>query len=382
MEETPASLLHRAKELYEEDCFEEAEELLREAAPRYPDDPGIQTFHAYLLYRAGMLTEAAEAYRRLAGEFPDEESHLSNLGLIYLKQKKFVEAREAFESLLRLRPSDVKVLRNLAFCHRRLGNEDRALEYFKRAEKDEALDETEGDDARSVSSHDRDHRGASPPETAPLDAWIAEAALPLRGRGGEVFHSGPGNAVCSIDEKVFLKRRHLFSYRGVIVFSSASREAKMAAGKFGDRESELIRVEGTGEIGLSARGGKLQFFHLGDGNVFRVNFACLVSHGPEIEISYDFRALVRGIFLEACLSGTGGFVIAAAGDPVVLEVPEDMPVFVRAGSVLGWTGDLTYSREDGPGSSGFLPRRKRGGYLLFEGRGYLVLQDRRPGETG
>jgi len=382
MEETSASLLHRAKELYEEDRFEEAEELLREAAPRYPTDPGIRTFHAYLLYRAGMLGEAAEAYRLLAGEFPEEESHLSNLGLIYLKQKKFVEAREVFESLLKLRGDDVKVFRNLAFCYRSLGNEERALEYFRRAEGDESVEETPAKDAGGVPTADRDPGRAGPAETAPLESWIAAEALPLHGRGGEIVHSGPGSAVCSIDEKIFLKRRHLFAYRGVIVFSSASREARKAAEKFGDRESELVRVEGTGEIGLSACGGKLHFFQLGDGNTFSVNFASLVSHGPEIELSYDLRTVFPRVFLGARLSGPGGFVMAAAGDPVVLEIPEDMPAFVRAGSVLGWTGDLTYSREDGPTSSGFFPRRKRGEYLLFEGRGYLVLQDRQPEKTG
>jgi len=382
MEETSASLLRRAKELYEEDRFEEAEELLREAATRYPADPGIRTFHAYLLYRAGMLPEATEAYRLLAGEFPDEESHLSNLGLIYLKQKKFVEAREAFESLLRLRPDDVKIFRNLAFCYRSLGNEGRALEYFRRAEGGESVEEAAGEDAGRIPSGDRDDRRPGLSGAAPLDAWIAEAALPLHGRGGEIIHSGPGSAVCSIDEKVFLKRRRLFAYRGVIVFSSASREARKAAERFGDRESELIRVEGTGEIALNAGGGKLHFFHLGEGNTFSVNFASLVSHGPEIELSYDLRTVFPRVFLEARLSGPGGFVMAAAGDPVVLEIPEDMPAFVRAGSVLGWTGDLTYSREDGPTSSGFFPRRKRGEYLLFEGRGYLVLQDRQPEKTG
>jgi uncharacterized protein (AIM24 family) len=380
MEETSASLLRRARELYEEDRVEEAEVLLGEALPRFPSDPGIRTFHAYLLYRTGRLGEAADAYRRLADEFPEEESHLSNLGLIYLKEKKFVEARETFESLLRLRPGDAKALRNLAFCHRRLGNEKRARERFHLAGEDGAVKGApeEGD----LRSREREEGSASSPEATPLETWITEAALPLHSRGGEIFHSSPGSAVCCIDEKVFLKRRHLFAYRGVIVFSSASLEARKAALKFGDRESELIRVEGTGEIGLSARGGKLYFFHLGEGKTFSVNFASLVSHGPEIEVSYGSDGIFRRVFLEARLSGPGGFVLAAAGDPVVLEVPEDMPAFVRAGSVLGWTGDLVYNREDGPASSGFLRRGKKGEYLLFEGRGYLVLQDRRPGEAG
>ena len=133
--------------------------------------------------------------------------------------------RETFESLLRLRPDDVKALRNLAFCYRRLGNEERAQEFLRRTEGNGAVEESPDGDDRPPP-REGEEGSPSPPEATPLEAWIAEAALPLHGRGGEIFHSSPGSAVCCVDEKIFLKKRHLFSYRGVIVFSSASREAR------------------------------------------------------------------------------------------------------------------------------------------------------------
>jgi tetratricopeptide (TPR) repeat protein len=366
MEDTSASILQRAKALFEGRRYAEAEELLRGVDSRHLSDPSIASFRAYLLYKTGKTEEAEEAYRSLAREVPDDASNLSNLGLIYFKQEKFVKARETFEKVLELHPDDRKVLRNLGFCFRRLGDEARAADFFRQAE---------GGETENGASRGRGRAEEDFSELVDVTEWTTSSALPLHGRGGEVFRPGPGIAVCSIDEKTYLKRSHLLAYRGVIVFSSSSREAKRAAAKFGDRASELIRAEGTGEIGLSGAGADLHFFHFSGESPMHVNFRSLVSHGPEIDVAYNYGSMVRGAFLASGLSGSGRIVLAARGTPAVLEVPRDMPVFVRARAVLGWIGELTFKTEEGPLPGRLLRRWKSGEYLLFEGRGHLLLQD-------
>jgi tetratricopeptide (TPR) repeat protein len=366
MEDTAASILQRAKALFEERRYAEAEEILRDAGSRYLSDPAVASFRAYLLYKTGKTEAAAKAYRRLAREAPDDASHLSNLGLIYFKQEKFVEARETFEKVLELHPDERKALRNIGFCYRRLGDEVRAADFFRQAGEGG----TESGASRGRGRAEEDYS-----ELVDIAEWATSAALPLHGRGGEVFRPGPGIAVCSINEKTYLKRSHLLAYRGVIVFSSASREAKRAAAKFGDRAGELIRTEGTGEIGLSGAGADLHFFHLSGESPVHVNFRSLVSHGPEIDVAYNYGSMVRGAFLAAGLSGSGRIVLAARGTPAVLEVPGNMPAFVRAGAVLGWIGELTFATEEGPLPGRLRRRWRRGEYLLFEGRGHLLLQE-------
>ena len=263
------ALLKRAKALFESGDLTEAEILLREGEDDCGDEPSVATFRAYLLYRLGRIDEAEDAYRRLTKTAASDPSVFSNLGLICLKRQKIGEAAEAFENVLRLLPEDQKARRNLDHCRRLLDPGRRAggpLSDFGakgdiREEEGPIAAEGGGVAVPPLLSLEGGS-GATVRDGSWLQEWMESAALPQPGTGREVIRTGPGGMVWHIDEKVYLNRRFLSSHRGVIVFSSASRQADKAARRFGSSGGTLVRAEGSGEIILSGCGASLHLFRV------------------------------------------------------------------------------------------------------------------------
>lgn len=384
MSDPPRSIFTRAKTLFEEGRLAEAEEVLRGAGDADAPDPPVLNFRAYLLYRLGRTDEAEKAYSRLAEITPEDPAVFSNLGLIFFKGGRIDQARESFERVLELVPGDRKALRNLGYCHKRLGDAGKAAECFCRAGIEEGAEggETAGTHPRRdvgsagpPPSRFRDEVCSLPPDGVVLQRWIEDVSLPPPPPGGEVVRAGPGMLVWRIDEKVFLSRHFLHSHRGIVLFSSASREAGKAARKFGSREGPLVRAEGTGEVVLSGRGSSLSLFRMEEESRIFVNYPSLVCCGSGTTLSFSFGSLRKGSFLVTELQGSDLVVLAARGRLAVLSLPGELPTFVRSEGVVAWTGDLSFTQEEIslPGSSFFGGGRVA--HLRFEGRGHLLLQD-------
>jgi uncharacterized protein (AIM24 family) len=351
-------LLEKAKELFQGGFLAEAEELLGGEEGPGSRDPSVLGFRAYLLYLLGRLPEAELVYRDLTGIVPSDHSAVSNLGMVLLKEGKIREARAAFEEVLRLAPGDSKALRNLGYCARRLGDARQAAGGAEGPRKEQG---------RKVLLPVAKEVG--------LKKWMSESSLPFAASGREIFRAGPGAMVLRLDEKIYLNRRFITSHRGMIVFSSASRQANRAARRFGPRGGVVLRVEGSGEVALSGRGASLHLFRVEEEEEFWVNYPCLVGCGSETALSFSFQNLRKGLFLAAGLQGADLVVLALRGSPVILELPGDLPTYVRPEAVAAWTGNLTHEREDIPLPGAGLLGRKRESHLRFEGKGHLLLQD-------
>lgn len=377
-EHSCTALLKRAKTLFEGGDLTEAEILLREGEEKCGDEPSVATFRAYLLYRLGRIDEAEDAYRRLTKTASSDPSVFSNLGLICLKLRKIGEAAEAFAEVLRLQPEDQKARRNLDHCRR-------------------LLDTGEGDGAPlSDSGAVRGSReeavrvsvppllsleggsGAAVRDGTWLQEWMDAAALPQPGTGREVIRTGPGGVAWHIDEKIYLNRRFLSSHRGVVVFSSASRQADKAARRFGSSGGSLLRAEGSGEIILSGCGASLNLFRVEEGMPISVNFPSLVACGSEATLSFRQESFQKGSFLVSELTGADLVILAVRGTPTVVEVPQDLPTFVRVEAAVAWTGELDFFREENSLPGGGLFQGNKSGFLKFEGRGHILLQELPP----
>lgn len=379
----PPSILNRAKTLFDEGRLAEAEEVLRGAGDTGAPNPPVLNFRAYLLYRLGRTYEAEKAYRRLAELTPEDPAVFSNLGLISFKAGMIEQARESFERVLQLVPGDRKALRNLGHCHTRLGDAGKAAECFRKA----GVEEGAGKGGTAAAPPCREVESAVPPPSrvrnedygphpdgVALQRWAEGISLPPP-PAGEIVRTGAGMLVWHIDEKVFLSRHYLHSHRGVVLFSSASREADRAARKFGSRAGPLVRAEGTGEIVLSGRGSSLNLFRMEEESRIFVNYPSLVCCGLGTTLSFSFENLRKGSFLVTELQGSDLVVLAARGCLTVLSLPGELPTFVRSEGVVAWTGNLSFVHEEVslPGSKFF----GGGGvpHLRFEGRGHLLLQD-------
>jgi uncharacterized protein (AIM24 family) len=387
-----SSALKRAKELFESGSLEEAEQIIAGLLKENPRDVTVLNFRAYLLYRRGRVEDAIAAYRRLADLDPRTVSHLANLGTICFKAQRYPEAQTAFERQLELQPGDPKVLRNLGFCHERLGTIERALDCFTRAGDEENAEKIR---ERLVPAEkpvrgaapgegERQPGGGAPPGSAgaarrqdaaaepEVGAWLEGICLARPGEGPELARAGAGELVLQIREKVTLNPVFCAGHRGVVMFAPSFREAGKAAAKFGDKRGVLARAEGNGELVLSGCGRGLHAIHLGGGRLF-VNYAALVLCGTEIEVAFDYGAVVKGAFLAAELTGTGPVILAVRGAPVVLPVPSDLPTVVRPEAVVAWTENLRWAVEVVPELKKLVGKEEATRYR-FEGRGYLVLQ--------
>lgn len=76
----------------------------------------------------------AETFAKKAIEFKSIEAHYL-LGLVYFQRKKLSEARSEFEELLRFKVNHVGALTHLALCYLNQDKNDKAQEYFQRAQK-------------------------------------------------------------------------------------------------------------------------------------------------------------------------------------------------------------------------------------------------------
>lgn len=399
MSESAATLLKRAKDLFQQGRLDEAEDLVQGLLQENPRDLTVLNFRAYLLYRRGRVDDAIAAYRRLAEIEPRSAGHRSNLGLICFKAQRYSEAQTAFEQLLELQPGDPKTLRNLGFCHERLGALEKALDSFTRAGDEESavkirerLVQPEGgrpaedEDGRRVAAREggRDavpaattgrRIGGGGPEAAlepDVAVWLEGLCLPRPGEGPELVRAGAGEILFQIREKVYVNPGFCAGHRGVVLFAPAFREAEKAAAKFGDKRGVVARAEGNGELVLSGRGRSLYALHLVGGRLF-VNYAALVLCGTEIEMQFEYGGMMKSGFLAAELSGAGPVVLAVRGSPVVLPVPSDLPTLARPESVVAWTEHLGYEQETVPELKKLLGKEEALRYR-FEGRGYLVLQ--------
>jgi uncharacterized protein (AIM24 family) len=92
-----------------------------------------------------------------------------------------------------------------------------------------------------------------------------------------------------------------------------------------------------------------------------------------IAVSFDHTGVVKENFLTAEIAGSGLFVLAVRGAPVVLPVDADAPVLARPGSVVAWTESVGYESDVVPDFKSLFGKAEALRYR-FEGRGHLVLQ--------
>lgn len=389
-----AAEIARARELFQQGRAEQAEEVVDAVLRENPRAATALNFRAYLLYRRGDLDGARAAYRRLTELEPRVPGHQANLGLICFKGQRYLEAQAAFEHQLELEPGDAKALRNLGFCLERQQSLEKALDCFTRAGDEESAEkirrrlepggtapETAAPGAAAPAGEGGGRAparlaGGDRPEAAlepELGDWLGRLCLPRPDEGPEVVRAGAGVLVARVRDKIFVNTAFCAGHRGVLVFAAVSREAGKAADKYGERHGVLARAEGNGELVLAGAGRGLHAVHLSGGRLF-VNHAALVACGTEIAVSYEYAGFLKGTFLAAELTGAGTVILAARGAPAVLPLLPDQPTFVRPGSVVAWTEELSWESETVPELKRLAGKEEALRYR-FEGRGHLVLQE-------
>jgi tetratricopeptide (TPR) repeat protein len=79
---------------------------LERAVELEPDDKGLMSSYAYNLGMAGQMDKSEEVYRDMAKEYPDDPKIYKNLAVAYAKNQRLPQAVMAYEKALELNPDD------------------------------------------------------------------------------------------------------------------------------------------------------------------------------------------------------------------------------------------------------------------------------------
>lgn len=198
--------------------------------------------------------------------------------------------------------------------------------------------------------------------------------------------SGPGMSLQNsksiryvVDGECFARQGAMIAFRGDLQFE-----------KHGQGVGNFIKrgVTGEGLALMAVRGrGEVWFAHEA-GNCFVLDFAPgdgLTVNGRNVlcfdrTLSYDIKlmkgaGLVGGGLTNSVFTGQGRLGIVCDGDPIVIPVSPQYPVFVDTDAVVGWSSQLTTSLNRSQSLGSML----RGGsgeavQLKLDGQGFVVVR--------
>lgn len=140
----------------------------------------------------------------------------------------------------------------------------------------------------------------------------------------------------------------------------------------------LMSVRGQGEVWFASTAQECFIMDLDPGDALSINGRNILCFDPSLR--YDIQ-LVRGAgmfgggLFNSVFSGTGRLAISCDGDPLVIPVTPEVPVFVDTDAVVGWSSNL----QTGIHKSQSLRSMLRGGsgelfQLVLSGHGFVIIQ--------
>jgi tetratricopeptide (TPR) repeat protein len=114
--------------------FDQAEEEFRKVLAVNPNSASVLNYYGYMLADRGVrLGEATSMIQKAVAQEPGNGAYLDSLGWAYYKQNKLTEAEEALHKAADREGHDPTILGHLGDVYAKLGQMDRAGQYWERA---------------------------------------------------------------------------------------------------------------------------------------------------------------------------------------------------------------------------------------------------------
>ncbi|MGB9068845.1 MAG: tetratricopeptide repeat protein [Candidatus Acidiferrales bacterium] len=114
--------------------FDDAEQEFRKVLDVNPNNGPVLNYYGYMLADRGVrVEEAASLIQRALKQEPNNGAYLDSLGWAYYKQNKLVEAEEYLHKAINHEGDDPTILSHLADVYLKLGQNERAADYFERS---------------------------------------------------------------------------------------------------------------------------------------------------------------------------------------------------------------------------------------------------------
>jgi tetratricopeptide (TPR) repeat protein len=114
--------------------FDDAEQEFRKVLEANPDNGMVLNYYGYMLADRGVrVDEATSMIQRALKQDPTNGAYLDSLGWAYYRQNKLVEAEEYLQKALEHEGDDPTILSHMAEVELKLGQNERAADYFERS---------------------------------------------------------------------------------------------------------------------------------------------------------------------------------------------------------------------------------------------------------
>lgn len=114
--------------------FDQAETEFRKVLGVNPNSASVLNYYGYMLADRGVrLAEATSMIQKAVAQDPSNGAYLDSLGWAYYKQNKLTEAEEALRKAADRESHDPTILGHLGDVYAKMGQQDRAAQYWERA---------------------------------------------------------------------------------------------------------------------------------------------------------------------------------------------------------------------------------------------------------
>lgn len=142
--------------------------------------------------------------------------------------------------------------------------------------------------------------------------------------------------------------------------------------------AKLMKAKGTGRLYVADGGKKVQILQLNNES-FCVNGNDILAHDQtvknQITMLKSVAGMMSGGIFQVKLSGTGHVAITTHGDPLVLMVTQDKPVFTDPNATVAWSGNLSPELKSNMSFKSFIGRGSGEEYQMkFSGEGWVLIQ--------
>lgn len=142
--------------------------------------------------------------------------------------------------------------------------------------------------------------------------------------------------------------------------------------------AKLMKAEGTGRLYVADGGKKVQILQL-ENESFCVNGNDILAHDQSIKNQITMLKSVAGMMsggiFQVRLTGTGHVAITTHGDPLVLMVTNDKPVFTDPNATVAWSGNLSPELKANMSLKSIIGRGSGEEFQMkFTGEGWVLIQ--------
>ncbi|WP_163512891.1 AIM24 family protein [Fodinicola acaciae] len=183
----------------------------------------------------------------------------------------------------------------------------------------------------------------------------------------------------AVNGEVLAKQGAMIAYRGNIQIETKSQGVgNFLKRQFTGEGLSLMVCRGQGEVWFADLAHDCFILDLEQGDALSINGRNVLVFDPSLQ--YDIKmvqgaGMFGGGLFNSVFTGQGKVAITCDGQPIVIPVQPNYPVFVDTDAIIGWSANLQTSIHRSQGLKSIL----KGGsgemfQIVFNGQGYVIIQ--------